>query len=74
MPIYEYKCLECGHKFEELIGKSLPDSSPVCPKCDSDKCEKQFSSFAMSTGSGKSSSAPPCATGGGCPSSSSGFS
>ena len=32
MPIYEYKCKQCGHVFEEL--RSITDGdSATCPKC-----------------------------------------
>jgi putative FmdB family regulatory protein len=32
MPIYEYKCGKCGHKFEELQDMSAAKTS-ACPKC-----------------------------------------
>ena len=33
MPIYEYGCKKCGHKFEELV---MAGSGPAkCPKCGS---------------------------------------
>ncbi len=32
MPIYEYKCMVCGHRFERL--QSITDEPVrVCPKC-----------------------------------------
>lgn len=31
MPIYEYECPGCGHRFESLQGMSEP--SPACPHC-----------------------------------------
>ncbi|MDD4053146.1 MAG: zinc ribbon domain-containing protein [candidate division Zixibacteria bacterium] len=64
MPLYEYKCRDCQNTFEILVGKTVPDVSPVCPKCGSDRYERLFSSFAMS--SGKSSSAPSCGKSGAC--------
>lgn len=33
MPIYEYKCSECGHVFEKIQGFSAP-SSGKCPLCN----------------------------------------
>jgi len=58
MPIYEYLCRQCGHKFEAIV---QGDKSPVCPSCQNERLEKQFSAFAVgSTGdwSAASSSAP----------------
>jgi len=37
MPIYEYKCRGCGHKFEELV---LGEEEIKCPKCNSKELEK----------------------------------
>ncbi|GAB7022505.1 FmdB family zinc ribbon protein [Salidesulfovibrio brasiliensis] len=31
MPIYEYRCLGCGHEYEELVAATAP--APDCPKC-----------------------------------------
>ena len=31
MPIYEYLCKKCGHRFEKMHGHSEP--APPCPKC-----------------------------------------
>jgi len=35
MPLYPYKCKECGHEFE-VIRKSTDDGNEICPEC---KCE-----------------------------------
>jgi putative FmdB family regulatory protein len=34
MPIYEYQCAACGHKFEELVSDG--DTAITCEKCHSD--------------------------------------
>ena len=32
MPVYDYKCMECGHRFDLL--RSISNTDPVtCPKC-----------------------------------------
>ena len=44
MPIYEYKCKDCGHCFEQLV---LSGSGAVkCPKCGKQKVERMMSVFA----------------------------
>jgi putative FmdB family regulatory protein len=41
MPLYEYRCRKCTEDFEMLV---FSDDEPVaCPKCDSDKVDKQLS-------------------------------
>ena len=51
MPIYEYACGACGHRFEEWQKMS---DKPVrtCPKCKAKKVEKMIShtSFALKGG------------------------
>ena len=34
MPIYIYKCIKCGHKFD-YFHKKLNDIYPACEKCGS---------------------------------------
>ena len=68
MPLYEYKCDECGKSFDELV--SHPDDPVECPFCHSRNAEKKMSVFAASMGSSSGASATPC----GAPSCGSGFS
>lgn len=42
MPIYAYKCSECGHELEELQ-KFSDDPLKVCPNCEKEALEKQVS-------------------------------
>jgi putative FmdB family regulatory protein len=55
MPIFEYKCHQCGEKFEVLV-YSHTESTVICANCGSESIERLFSSFA-STASGSSSCA-----------------
>jgi putative FmdB family regulatory protein len=45
MPIYEFKCLECDHDFEELVALHAADAT-LCPKCGSHRVERKMSAFA----------------------------
>ncbi len=44
MPIYEYKCHDCGTKFEVLAYNE--DNQVKCEKCGSANSEKLLSKFA----------------------------
>lgn len=45
MPIFEYRCTDCGHDFEKLIYAS---TEVQCPECDSKTVTKKLSLFGMS--------------------------
>ena len=67
MPIYEYKCQDCGTKFEKLVRHS-DAAETACPSCGKTRLEQQFSTFAAHSGSSShSSEAPMCPSGGSCP-------
>jgi len=56
MPIFEYKCNECGTKFD-FLHKSINNIEDVnCPSCNSEDNKKLLSSFSASMGSSSSSS------------------
>lgn len=44
MPLYEYKCQKCGHKFERLV---FGEEEIKCPKCNTKELKKLFSSFSL---------------------------
>jgi putative FmdB family regulatory protein len=33
MPLYEFRCSDCGVKFEKLLGMSAADRGTACPDC-----------------------------------------
>jgi putative FmdB family regulatory protein len=75
MPIYEYKCADCGSKYEQIRRMSDADLDLECPGCKSARVARQLSSFATTSSSGSSAQLPMmgcgktncCAvTGGGC--------
>ena len=47
MPIYEYRCEQCGHDFEELV---FGDAKPPCPACGSDRTSKLMSACRHTAG------------------------
>ncbi|MBI1967455.1 MAG: zinc ribbon domain-containing protein [Gemmatimonadetes bacterium] len=50
MPIYEYRCTKCGHRWNRT--ESLADherSRPTCPKCKSRAVEQVFAPFFAKT-------------------------
>jgi putative FmdB family regulatory protein len=48
VPIYEFVCESCGHRFEELVGAHVGRSASdvACPECDSAEVERQLSTYA----------------------------
>jgi putative FmdB family regulatory protein len=63
MPIFEYKCGECGAKFEKISHTS--STEVLCKNCSSPKVEKLLSVFAVAGGSheGLSNEPGPCPCG-----------
>lgn len=50
MPVYDYRCRDCGHDF--VIIESLAEhesASPKCPKCESAKVERVITSVNIQT-------------------------
>ena len=45
MPLYEYRCVKCGHRFEKIESLSASESKK-CPKCGA-KAERQLSAPAI---------------------------
>jgi putative FmdB family regulatory protein len=67
MPIYEYRCSECGSRFEQILPRSS-SPAPPCPHCGAKKPEKLISAPGA-VGVAPSSRSPSCPAsgGGGCP-------
>jgi putative FmdB family regulatory protein len=47
MPIYEFRCLGCGHVFEFLKLKKEAEEMK-CPKCNSEEVERVLSVVSVS--------------------------
>ena len=67
MPLYEYRCSECGHRFEVLQHLGEGAEKLICPECGAASPQKQFSTFASSaaSGGGTASFGGGCGAGGG---------
>lgn len=44
MPLYEYSCKQCRHRFEALV---RGDETPACPSCASSDLERHLSTPAV---------------------------
>jgi len=65
MPLYEYACSKCSHRFEDLVS-SHASRAPACPKCESKSVDRLLSVFAV--GKTAASAPAPCGVSmpGGC--------
>ncbi len=50
MPIYEYVCLDCGERFEELRLMRDADAPILCVTCESDHTSRQLAVFFAQSG------------------------
>jgi putative FmdB family regulatory protein len=46
MPLYEYRCHQCGASFEKLRRMADADRDFECPECQSEEVERLLSTFA----------------------------
>ena len=51
MPIFEYECLECDHRFEHLQRTSGPQAA--CPVCEAENVQRLVSLCAVSSESSR---------------------
>ncbi len=47
MPIYVYRCKQCGEEFEKLVLSSARASETTCPNCQSSEIEKRPTLFGL---------------------------
>jgi putative FmdB family regulatory protein len=64
MPIYEYRCDDCGTKFEKLVRRTADAAAVECPSCGEHHLTQELSTFAAQVnGASKSSDMPSCPSG-----------
>ena len=51
MPLYEYRCRECDHRFEVLQASGEGGETLHCPRCEAEEPQKEFSTFSGHTSS-----------------------
>ena len=72
MPIYEFACRSCEHRFEELVKVNGSPPALACPECGSSETARLMSAFAVRSAPGKDQglaaalSNGPAAGAGGC--------
>ncbi|MGA2989667.1 MAG: zinc ribbon domain-containing protein [Candidatus Korobacteraceae bacterium] len=59
MPIFEYRCKDCGRVFEALV---MGSKQPECPACHGRELEQMLSTFSAraTTSLGPASMPAPC--------------
>lgn len=61
MPIYEYKCEDCGTRFEKLVRRSSETAGIECPSCGKQHLKQELSVFAAhANGAPKRAEGPTC--------------
>ena len=55
MPLYDYRCQECGHLFEQRHG--WDEHAAACPACASASVQRQLPTFAVIGRAGSSQAA-----------------
>jgi putative FmdB family regulatory protein len=71
LPIYEFACRSCDHRFEELVKVNGSSPAVPCPECGSGDTARLMSAFAVRPVAGKneglaSAFSSGTAAGGGC--------
>ena len=62
MPLFEYRCEECGH-VTEFLEKAGAKAGHECEECGSRKTDRVLSAFAVREGGSSGSTGASCPTG-----------
>jgi len=65
MPIYEYRCEDCGTQFEKLVRRMSDAPDVECPSCGKQHLKQELSVFAAHANGGAKTKAemPVCPSG-----------
>lgn len=67
MPLYEYVCRSCGHRFERMRKLSERLAAPACPACSLETAALAMSAPArVGAGAGGATAADSCPAGPSC--------
>lgn len=47
MPLFDYLCRKCRHKYEEIVSNTEDSTAGVCPKCGAHGSERQIVRFRV---------------------------
>ncbi len=67
MPIYEYRCQDCGTKFEKLVRRAEDSAALTCPSCGQQHLNQELSTFAAHAGGTPKAAGGPICPGSGAP-------
>jgi len=57
VPLFDFRCNDCGHVFERLVRASAdPSDVPECPQCGKARTERQLGAPARTATSGSGGS------------------
>lgn len=58
MPLYEYRCVQCGQVFEKLVRSPLVEQELACPCCGASEIKRLVSLCGVSGGARDSGFSP----------------
>jgi len=62
MPVYEYRCQQCGEKFEKLLSRTQRDKPGPYPHCGSRRSRRLMSMFVGHSAGGSLGGASSCSS------------
>jgi putative FmdB family regulatory protein len=62
MPIYEFRCASCGHRFEKLCSLGESGEDLKCPACGAQGPRRVMSSFSAAGTEGGKDTGSGCST------------